>query len=373
MSVEWLTPDDDDSPPPTWRPRRRRRALTLLAVLTVVVAGLAVRHVVVSRHHGDVPAAVDFPTDTTPSPVPIPLSELSGHVFVRGTNHLVRIDARDGHVATTRTPEVAVQGGVTVVATPDGVVVRPAQGPGYLVSNDGRRFVPLTGLLASASAVFPSLSPYEVWAQPQAQGTVLPPPELVDVADPAVSRGSLPVPMSLGSPFASDGSGYLLYSGDAGVYDLRPTGVRRVTVGIVLAVGESGWLVDECNDFYVCSAVLIDRLTSDRWVVGAESVHTVAQAGSFSPDGFFAAYVSDDPGAPRSFRVVDLRTGADVDLRMAAPSGVYGSASFAWSTTGHTLVLVDATGAVHVVDPATSTEQRLHVAVQGLTQVAVGP
>ena len=112
-----------------------------------------------------------------------------------------------------------------------------------------------------------------------------------------------------------DQTGYLLFPGIGGVYDVRPGGTSRVTTGTVLAVGPTRWLAAECNSRARCRLVVIDRSTGVRYLLSTHPPLStringagLSTVGVISPDGATAAVPVGSPQA--RIEIIDLATGA---------------------------------------------------------------
>lgn len=405
MTVEWLDGEDaDELPPPPRLPPGRRHALWIVGVALVVIVAVAVG---VSRAgsgspHGARPptAAVSSSSSTHAVPAlsvpPAPTSADSstaakaptvtgvGHrilaatsnweLFARTDSGILRIEMAAGRIHRTPMPGLDSNGGISFVVGPTSAVVRPYDAVAGYVVRDGEAPRTLTGLLARAGAVYAGPTPDEVWVQPDSTGSSTPAPRLYDLRqESAVSTGPS-APQEFGAPFTADGSGHLLYGAVDGIYDVRPDGVHRVTTGALTAVGSTRWLVQECDDRFRCSDVLIDQASGVRRVLGPAHANVNYEPGSISPDGRWAAFASvRNGGGSPSIHLVDLQSGTDTDLGLSPSDTGYGANPFVWDPDNGALLFVDDTQHVRVLDPATRRSVVLDLSLPPVDQIALRP
>jgi len=395
VTVEWLGTDDaEELPGPPSRPPHRRR-LWWVAGAAVVAAVVVAVTLTQSGGSGSRPAVQ--PTTSAPSPSSPPLEQPAGslpagpqpvllelghpllpgasgwELFGRTADAIVRIQVGTGRVTTTSVPEIASSGAVAFIVGPHSVVLRPYDDvSGYVVA-DGRAAQPLRGLLATITNIFPGPSPDQVWIQGPSGQSAPPAPRMYDWTTNALTNTRLAqVPAALGSPFAPDGSGYLLYSGVGGVYDVRDTGIRRVTTGAVIAAGATSWLTLECDDNFVCSTVLVDQHTGAHTRLGgAPSPQPNYLPGSISPDGRFAAYVVDASSPSERLHIVDLTNFTDRPATVTSADVPYGTQPFVWAPSGHMLLVADNKNTLEVVDPATLSARVLDRRLPPMSQLTI--
>jgi hypothetical protein len=281
-------------------------------------------------------------------------------LFGRGPEGVVRIELASGKITRTVLPALGTSGEVSFVVGPRQVILRPSDRvPGYLVP-DGRPPQVLPEPFADAFAVYPGPDPMHVWVQMDAPSL-----ELVRV-DGSATGTSIPYPIGDGV-VSSDGGGGLLFTGLGGVYRMQPDGLRRVTIGTVLAVGPTRWLAEECDDVHRCVTVVIDRATGARRVITTPTT-TAYETGVVSPDGRTAAIWRFAQSEVPALRLIDLATGADHGVPVSPPQG--GDGTLLWSPDSRTLLGVDSDFHVFAVDRATERITRLGNVLPQLVQLA---
>jgi hypothetical protein len=398
MTVEWLggTDDAEELPQPPRRPSPRRPLWWLAGGL---VAAVAVVAAVVSRSDTGPKAAappiapststsapfqpVELQPSTQPAPLPgsYPVVMQLGHsllpgasgweLFARSDEAVIRIQVGSGRVTTTPLPAVLDEGGVAFVTGPDSVIVRPNDAvPGYLIP-DGRPALALPSLFANANNVLAGPQRDEVWVQGTSDTGQTTAPSLFDLRTNRVVGEHLTVPSQLVGPLTSDGSGYLLYTGVGGIYDVRDTGVHRVTSGRIVAVGSSSWLVLDCDEQYHCGLVLVDQQTGLRTSVGAAPIAPDYLPGLISPDGRFAVYLADTGRSTESLRIVDLVNRTDQLLAVHPANVSFDTQPFVWAPTGHVLLIADNDEKLEQVDPATLATHVVDPRLPRVIQLAI--
>jgi hypothetical protein len=382
------TPEDGDvlefgpaGPGPRRPPRLRWVALGAAAVTVVVLAA----HVDRGRPQASAtPSSTSSTVDTAP-PAGSPESAASPTVtemgapwlgitgswelFGRGPTDVIRIEPASGRVTRTPTPALASNGPVSFLVGPRWAMIRPLdEGPGYLLP-DGRAARELTGALAAGGPALPGPDGRSVWVQAPdgAAGMIL-----VGVDGRAVGP-SIPVPASLRWSLLPDGTGHLLVSGTGGVYEARPDGLRRVTTGALLAVGQTRVLVVECDDRHRCASSVIDRGTGARRVLDPSAPDPSQPAGVISPDGSTAAMLAEDPsgaGAGRPY-LLDLADGTrrTVQVRVDQPF----DGALVWAPNARWLFVVGSGGKLYAVEAATGRARGMPVTLPPVTELAVRP
>jgi hypothetical protein len=396
----------DDAPTPSpVAARRARRSRRPLVAATVACASLVLLLVVTAG--GGIPTAgptrltgstrsSPMPTSSSPAPSPRDTSArgMSGmlrqvttdlhrrllgvtvpwELFARGDDLVVRIQPALGRVTQTPLPSLRSDGPVAFLALRDRVLIRPLDlVPGYQV-RDGTPAVELTGALRSGGAVFPGPDLGHVWLARGDPGSV----ELVLLgADDNKGGRSVPLPPEA-SLFAltSDGAGSVLLTGVGGAYAVRSDGLRRITMGMLLAAGPTGWLTVECDPRYRCSIILRDRSGRARAITGATfgtgSLGGYALGGVISPDGRAAAVFEPTPGPAPVLDLLQLRTGGrhrvEVDVGEGPDQG-----TVAWSPDSRWLFVLDAAGRLRVVDPGTGTVSQLLPDLPRPVQLSIRP
>lgn len=146
---------------------------------------------------------------------------------------------------------------------------------------------------------------------------------------------------SRSNPIAVTMSGGLLLEGAGGTYQVRDDAVRRITTGRVVAGGTNHLLVVECDEQFVCSAILIGP--------DGERTETPVPAASFSwyssstisPDGSMVA-MRDFEQSPAGVALVDLATGETTPIDTVGGAESFGSGSTwaAWSDDSRVLLFL---------------------------------
>jgi hypothetical protein len=179
-----------------------------------------------------------------------------------------------------------------------------------------------------------------------------------------------------------DQTGYLLFPGTGGFYDVRPGGTSRVTTGTLLAVGPTRWLTSECDSHARCRPVVTDRSTGVRYPLNTRVLLSTrpddampSTVGVISPDGATVAVVVGWPQA--RIEMINLVTGtaralplrinlSDVDMGWA-------SESMSWSPDSRWLFI--ANGNLYAVgqrtDQVTNLNQTLGPALPQLFQLSM--
>jgi hypothetical protein len=215
----------------------------------------------------------------------------------------------------------------------------------------------------------PALSapdPNQVWLGPEDGG-----PAVMTLTDLDGSRVLATVPLPPGAmavDAAEDGGGYPMFRGVGGSYVARPGGVQRITTGLVVATGTSGWLALECDAPGRCTTVDIDRATGGRRVVPV-AIDRDGPTGVLSPDGTSVALVVGRQDGATRLRLVDLVAGSDheVDVHPARGAG----RTVVWSPDGRWLFVVDDTGYLRAVDSQTGEVNEFPGPVPLLRQLVI--
>jgi hypothetical protein len=352
------------SPRPTGsRSAPSRRGVLALAGLAVVGGGVAVAvrpHGATAPKRQAMPQAIPAPAspgapppsgevDVTPLGGPL-LDGRRTDVFGLSSNAIVRVELATGRVTTTGLPSLA-QADLSFVAVRGGVLVhRTDLGPTYLVP-DGRPPVDGPEGLTGPGPMLPGPDLDHAWLRSgngaRSSLTLMG----IDGRRTGIAVG-LPAYMSF-EPMP-DGGGYPLVFGVGGAYWARPQGLLRVTSGVVVATGPTGWLAIECDERDRCSGVRVDRAGGRRPVLGLVSPDLPAGdpsvTGVLSPDGRTAALYVGDPQRSLRLVVLDLATGDATRTDLALVGGAV-SQSLAWTADGRWLFGVDASARIIAVDP----------------------
>jgi hypothetical protein len=340
-----------DPAPSGSQPRPSRRAVLALGGAAVVGAGLTA---LTRGGSSKLP-----PPDAAPVPDGEVVVTDLGRPLVGGPPldvfgftqlEVVRVELATGRITRTglggmeSLDVVPVRGGVLVHSSEDGrgFFVPDDQPPRRIASTFGRPGPLLRG---------PDLDHVWVVSEPDPKA----PMELVTLDGRPTLTGvtgsvrptSYPVP---------DGGGYLLVAGVSGTYWIGRRGPHRVTTGVILADGPTGWLVLEADGAGRRGGLLVERAGGRRPVPflspDAPTRGEAVVGGTLSPDGRRAALYAGDPARPLRLEVVDLATGAAVPTGVRLfPGAVLRSPR--WSPDGRLVVSVDNWGRVVAVDTAT--------------------
>jgi hypothetical protein len=236
-------------------------------------------------------------------------------LFGRGPGVVVRIQFARGRITRTAHPALLSGGPVTFVTDAEGALVRPVDFvPGYLIP-DGEPAREAPGALDAGGPTFPGPDPRHLWVSSNTNDDRM---VLVGMdgrrTGPSIAAPPQSSPVNTSLVAIPDQTGYLLFSGISGVYDVRPSGTSRVTTGTVLAVGPTRWLTAVCNSHARCRPVVIDRSTGVRYPLNtpvplSTSLNGALQStvGVISPDGATVAVLVGSPQA--RIEIIDLVTG----------------------------------------------------------------
>jgi hypothetical protein len=237
-------------------------------------------------------------------------------LFGRGPGVVVRIQFARGRITRTAHPPLLSGGPVTFVTDAEGALVRPIDFvPGYLIP-DGEAAREAPGALGAGGPVFPGPDPRHLWVSSSTNDNRM---VLVGMdgrrTGPWIAAPPQSAPVNTSLLAIPDQTGYLLFPGIGGVYDVRPSGTSRVTTGTVLAVGPTRWLAAECTSRTRCRPVVIDRSTGVRYPLNTRvplstrlNGADLSTAGVISPDGATVAVLVGSPQA--RIEIIDLATGA---------------------------------------------------------------
>ena len=282
---------------------------------------------------------------------PLPGVHARWELFGRGPGVVVRIQFARGRITRTAHPALSSGGPVTFVTDAEGALVRPIDFvPGYLIP-DGEPARAAPGALDAGGPAFPGPDPRHLWVSSSTSDDRM---VLVGMdgrrTGPSIAAPPQSSPVNTSLFAIPDQTGYLLFPGIGGVYDVRPGGTSRVTTGTVLAVGPTRWLTDVCNSHARCRPVVIDRSTSARYPLSTRvplssrpNGAVLSTAGVISPDGATAAVLAGSPQA--RIEIIDLVTGTAhaLPLRIGLSEAGMGWAweSMAWSPGSRWLFIAD--------------------------------
>ncbi len=335
--VEFLDAGPKGGEGATSRLRRQPKLLLLLvaaaavaaAVIAVVRSGGSPAGSPTTPHAAGSRSSTPGPSSTAGSGVvstPTVSVTILGHpllgvharweLFGRGPGVVVRIQFAHGRITRTAHPALSSSGPVTFVTDAEGALVRPIDFvAGYLIP-DGEPAREAPGALDVGGPAFPGPDPRHLWVSSSTNDDRM---VLVGIdgrrTGPSIAAPPQSSPINTSLFAIPDQTGYLLFPGIGGVYDVRPSGTSRVTTGTVLAVGPIRWLTAECNSHARCWPVVIDRSTGVRHPLNTRVPLSTrlngavqSTAGVISPDGATVAVLAGSPQA--RIEIIDLATGA---------------------------------------------------------------
>jgi hypothetical protein len=318
------------------------------------------------------PSAVSWPSPREASPTPRwPsvfstggfLADLDLVVFARTSRSVYRIDTRAKRVTRTRIPGLESSDQLAFLATPDRVILRPHREAGGFDVVDGKPPRALTGILSGGGTYLPGPSGY-VWTITDKTAAT----RVASLTDSAGSRVHSTVTAPVGGEFSTDGTGGLLYSSIGGAYQAKPSGLRRVTTGRVVATSRDRFLTVECDERYTCRTYLLDRRTDVRRRV-ASLRPDLGPQGLLSPDGRYAALADWGAGSRPQYVVVEVNTARRIAAFSLGSPDVFGDPSAAWLPDGRLLFLRETQ--VAVFDPRTRRTTTPTVRLPPLVQLAL--
>lgn len=349
FEVEWIDLEPEGATDELDAGRSRLRWPYILGSLVLLAALLAA-----VVHRGS-----DAPTvrpRTSPTVAAIPPGVVStGHpildvpdtwdLFARGVGTVVRVELEAGRITRTTVPALGSSGPVSFLAGPSGAIIRPLDGvAGYIVPDAGSP-VRLQGQLAVTGPALPSTVADHYWV-PLADGEMT----LVDAN--GIETGTTVSLLADDGLLEPDGGGYPLSETADGTYSVRPTGVRRVTGGTLVGVGDTSWLTVECDLSTGCTTKLIDQGSETErtvHIVGADQ--WAPNGGVISPDATVAALLRPAAsGDVTTLHLVDLNTGTNLDTKIDIDVDLArGPDAMAWSPDSQWLFVVDESGRLSAV------------------------
>ncbi len=289
-------------------------------------------------------------------------------LFGRGSAAVYELRLAAGQIVTTPVPVLSSSGAASFLAGPDRVVLISQNTPQAYEIPDGKPSQSLPAGFPQSGPAVPGPDPTHLWV-PDPAGTSM---ALVGF-DGTITGPEVPIPADAAAPVMSDGAGYMTFSGTGGVYDLRPSGITRITTGILLATGPTTWLTDECDTQYHCAPTVIDRATGARHTLSAR-VDDLAGGGLISPDGTTAAILENDNSVDQSLtlHLITLATGADRPTGIALqPNQIFQPGLFLWSPDNKWVFGTNATGRLFAVNVATDATTTLNVNLGPIGQLAL--
>ncbi|HEX8509270.1 MAG TPA: hypothetical protein VF635_07210 [Propionibacteriaceae bacterium] len=263
-------------------------------------------------------------------------------VFVQSSTAIYRIELATGQIIRTPTPLLDQHS--SFVAGPGWVVFKTIDNdPGVVVRN-GHRAAPLPPALRPNGRLYPAQSG-GMWLVPENPTRGARVVTRVNVNNGPDRNETIRLSGEIGLPSA-DAAHYLFATNSGGTYQFRPSGVRKLTTGDLLAVGRHHLLVWDCDKKARCNPYRLDRTHGRRTTIPAARKAilklyqgNVAQAegsggGDLSPDGTHTALRY--PGNRLSswpIAVVDLSTGQTRTLP-GNLTDTNPNSQFAWTANG---------------------------------------
>jgi len=255
-------------------------------------------------------------------------------LFARSADTVYRVELATGRVVATPGTEIASSGPTAFVAGDTQVIIRPWDSvPGLLVPDDGRPRE-LTGLLREGMQALPG-PPGQVWISRDINSARAARMTLI-----RLSNGTVASSVSGAGSFESDGRGGLLLSDVGGVWEASASRLRRITTGVVAAVGPHHYLVVNCDAAHRCTSSLYDRTTRTRRTLGPIDTSAVPQ-GAISPDGKYVALIKTTAQGNARVDLTDLSTGATIATQPLSTESLYAvSNMLIWSPDSHYLFAI---------------------------------
>lgn len=286
----------------------------------------------------------------------------AGYLETGGLATLIRYDPAAGALSGITLPGLKTTGAVSFVVTGGSAILRP-QDPvaGYVVSPAGEASE-AAGELASPNAtyLYPGPGQGQVWV-----ANLSSVPATIRLAD--VTGRFLGAEFSPPDPpgpwgwygAGPDGNGYLTIPAISGTYLLQPygDGFQRVTTGVVLAAGPTGFLTYDCDAAARCGTYYVHRDTGTAVQIPVDYVprNGMLPSGVISPDGTVAA-LADWGGSGAVVYLLDLATGDKTypNVSLTDSFQVGDTVLYAFSPDGRYLMVAGADGIVPV-EVATAT------------------
>jgi hypothetical protein len=287
-------------------------------------------------------------------------------LFAHGSSSVFRIQLATGQVVSSPIPLLSSDGQSAFIAGPNEVIVQPVDSvPGFAVP-DGQPATALPTGFPLGGTVLPGPDANHVWTSDPENNTMT----LVGL-DGRSTGTTLTVPSPYGTPVA-DGAGYLLFYGTGGIYDLRPTGITRVTTGDLIATGPTAFLTNECDAQFRCSTTAINRATGARHTLRA-STDQYSSNGVISPNGSTAAVLSGGSNtATGQIELINMATGAPSGTPISLdPNFNYQDGLFVWSPDSKWLFVTNGVGRIYAVDAAANKVTELGVTLGPISQLAL--
>jgi len=396
----------------------RRRWLSGVGLACLVIAATVAVVVRSSVEHG--------PTAAKPPPPPVPIHVMViGHpllgvragweLFARGQDELLRIQLAEGKISETYVPPLhTASADVAFVIEAHEVVIRPSDiVPGYVVP-DGGEARQLAGPLAGDGPLIPGPAQAQaVWVT--SGRPTSPSLSLVTLTGrrPGPTIRFPPGGPQVPATAVSDGRGYVLVETGSFSADDAGPGWDRPVPGTVLAVGRTSWLVLACDahrhadrgvstqmigigphtghgelagdpQYLHCRNEVVD-IADGAWralpgpAAGYPYDFSWPPTGVIAPDDGTAAVAEIGLGGRLSVHLINLRSGADRNLKI--PLGTPGDSlllgadlngqSMVWSPDSRWLFVATAKGKLIAVDARSGRAERLPVQLPAVNQVAI--
>ncbi len=352
-----------DRPPRHRWPGRPRWPLILAGVAVITVAAL----LTLGRHPV---RSVSVQSQVTVTDVGHRLLGVRGgwELLGYGPGRVVQVQPARGRVTQTLVPALASTGPFSFVVGPGQVIIRPWDVvPGYLVA-DGQPARSLPSVLGEGGETLPGPRAGEVWVQKSTRSFVL---ARLDGRKSGVSIRLPPGGWWLASP---NGRGAVLLSGVGEIYDVWPGGSRHFG-GMLVAVGPTRWLTEDCYRPHRCADVVTDPATGTQQELPGPAVASVSPAspGVIAPDGATAAIFRVTPGGRVTLHLLSLATGTDRLIAVQLNQKAGGAETLAWSPDSRWLFVITAHGRLAAVNPRTLRAEGLGVRLPWLSQIAIRP
>ena len=369
-----------------WLPRIALACLILAAIVAVAARGSGQHG---TGQHGRHAAKTPPPPAVRVIAVGHPLLGVTAgwELFARGPDDLVRIQLAQGKISVTHVPPLlsANPDAPFVIGAHEAIIRSTDLVPGYVVP-DGGQARQLTGPLAGDGPLIPGPAGSQA-AWVTSGSPTSPAMSLVTLTG---HRSISTIRFQPGGPqvpatAVSDGRGYvLLTTGSFSVYDAGP-GWDRPVPGSVVAVGRASWLVIVCDPLYRhCHNEVVDISDRARRVLpgpaaGSPYAYGWPPTGVIAPDDSTAAVAESDLAGRLTVHLVNLRSGANRNLRIVlgmsgsnlAPSAGLSDQLMVWSPDSRWLFVAAAGGKLVAVDTRTGRTEHLPVALPAVAQLAV--
>lgn len=182
------------------------------------------------------------------------------------------------------------------------------------------------------------------------------------VPSPARHEKSVAVP---------DAAGYVLVQTEHGAFDLRPSVLRGVTMGSVVAMGPTRWLIRPCGYHRKCKLAVVDRRTGTQRSVPpvcSRGLPALPLSGTISVNGRTAAIPCPGSDGELQLHLLDLPTGRQLRLQVH-PQTTNGS-NLVWSPDIRWLFVINHDGHLTAINRHTGEIRTLTAHLPPLAQLA---